>query len=44
MLPCSGPLGSALPLTGALKWNTWCTSTSTGTGTKKGQSWTFVFY
>ena len=44
MLPCSGPLGSTLPLTGALKWGTVWTSTSTGTGFMKGQSWTFVFY
>ena len=38
MLPCSGPLGSTLPLTGALKWGTVWTSTSTGTGIMKGQS------
>ena len=44
MPSCSGPLGSTLPLTGALKWGTVWTSTSTGTGFKKGQSWTFVFY
>ena len=44
MPPCSGPLGSTLPLTGALKWGTVWTSTSTRTGIIKGQSWTFVFY
>ena len=44
MLPCSGPLGSTLTLTGALKWGTVWTSTSTGTGIMKGQSWTFVLY
>ena len=44
MLPCSGPLGYTLPLTGALKWGTVWTFTSTGTGIMKGQSWTFVFY
>ena len=38
MPPCSGPLGSTLPLTGALKWGTVWTSTSTGTGIMKGQS------
>ena len=42
--PCYGPLGSTLPLTGALKWGTVWTSTSTGTGIMKGQSWTSVFY
>ena len=36
--PCSGPLGSTLPLTGALKWGTVQTSTSTDTGIMKGQS------
>ena len=41
--PCSGPLGSTLPLTGALKWGTVWTSTSTGTGIRKGLSWTFAF-
>ena len=44
MPPCSGTLGYTLPLTGALKWGTVWTSTSTGTGIMKGQSWTFVFY
>ena len=44
MPPCSGPLGSTLQLTGALKWGTVWTSSSTGTGIMKGQSWTFVFY
>ena len=44
MPPCSGPLGSTLQLTGALKWGTAWTSSSTGTGITKGQSWTFVFY
>ena len=33
-----GPLGSTLPLTGALKWGTVWTYTSTGTGIMKGQS------
>ena len=44
MPPCSGPLGSTLQLTGALKWGTVWTSSSTGTGIMKGRSWTFVFY
>ena len=44
MSPCSGPLDYTLPLTGALKWGTVWTSTSTGTGIMKGQSWTSVFY
>ena len=44
MLPCSYPLGSTLPLTGASKWDTVWTSTLTGTGIMKGQSWTSVFY
>ena len=44
MSPCSGPLGSTLTLTGALEWSTVWTSTSTGTGIMKGQSWTFVIY
>ena len=44
MSPCSGPLGSTLTLIGALKWGAVWTSTSTGTGIMKGQSWTFVFY
>ena len=44
MSPCSGPLGSTLTLTGALKWGTVWTSSSTGTGIMKGSSWTFVFY
>jgi len=35
---CSGPLGSALPLAGALKWDAVWTSTSTGTGVMKGQN------
>ena len=34
----SGPLDSTLPLTGALKWGTVWTSTSTGKGIMKGQS------
>ena len=38
MPPCSGPLGSILILTGALKWGTVLASTSTGTGIMKGQS------
>ena len=38
MSPCSSPLGSTLPLTGALKWGTVWTSNSTGTGIMKGQS------
>ena len=37
MPPCSGPCGSNLILTGALKWGTVWTSTSTGSGVKKGQ-------
>ena len=41
---CSELLGSTLHLTGALKWGTVWTSTSTGTGIMKGQSWTFAFY
>ena len=44
MPPCSGPLGSTLQLTGALKWGTVWTSSLTGTGIMKGWSWTFVFY
>ena len=36
MSSCSGPLGSTLPLTGALKWGTVWTSTSSGTGIMKG--------
>ena len=40
----TGPFGSTLPLTEALKWGTVLTSTSTRTGNMKGQSWTFVFY
>ena len=44
MSPRSGPLGSTLPLSGALKWGTVWSSTSTGTGVVKGQSWTSVFY
>ena len=44
MPSCSGPLGYTLPLTGALKWGTVWTSSSTGTGIMKGRSWTFVFY
>ena len=35
---CSCPHPSTLPLTGALKWGTVWTSTSTGTGIMKGQS------
>ena len=42
MPPCSGLLGSTLQLTGALKWGTVWTSSSTGTGIMKGR--TFVFY
>ena len=38
MPPCSGPLGSTLILTGALKWGTVWTSTTTGTGIVKGQT------
>ena len=44
MSPCSGPLSSFLPLTEALKWGIVWTSTSTGTGIMKVQSWTSVFY
>ena len=33
MPPCSGPLGSTLQLTGALKWGKVWTPSSTGTGT-----------
>ena len=44
MPPGSGPLGSTLQLTGALKWGTVWTSSLTGTGIMKGQSWTSVFY
>ena len=42
-LQCS-PCGSNLTLTGALKWDTVWSSSSTGTGIMKGQSWTSVFY
>ena len=35
MLPCSGPLGYTLSLTGALKCGTVWTFTSTGTESKK---------
>ena len=38
MPPCSCPLGSSLLLTGALKWGTVQTSTTTDTGIMKGQS------
>ena len=38
MPPCSCPLGSSLLLTGALKWGTVQTSTSTDTGIMKGQN------
>ena len=38
MSPCSWTLGSSLLLTGALKWGTVQTSTSTDTGIMKGQS------
>ena len=38
MPQCSVPLGSTLPLAGALKWGSVWTSTSTGTGIMKGQS------
>ena len=44
MSPCSGPLGSTLQWTGALKWGTVWTSSSTGAGIMKGRSWTLVFY
>ena len=37
MPPCSGPCGSNLILTGALKWGTVWTSTSTGSGIMIGQ-------
>ena len=42
--PCSSPCGSNLTLTEALKWDTVWSSSSTGTGIMKGQSWTSVFY
>ena len=42
--PCFGPLGSTLPIAGALRWGRVWTSTSTGTGIMKGQSWISVFY
>ena len=42
--PCSSPCGSNSTLTGALKWDTVWSSSSTGTGIMKGQSWTSVFY
>ena len=38
MPPCSCPLGSSLLLTGALKWGTVQTSTSTYTGIMQGQT------
>ena len=38
MSPCSGPLCSTLPLTGALKQGTVQTFTSTDAGIMKGQS------
>ena len=38
MPPCPGSLGSTLQLTGALKWGTVWTSSSTGTGIMKGQT------
>ena len=41
---CSGPLGSTLQLTAALKRGTVGTSSSTCKGIMKGRSWTFVFY
>ena len=44
MPPCSGPCGSNLILTGALKWGTVWSSTSTGTGIMKGQSKNFEVY
>ena len=44
MLSCSGPCSSNLILTGALKWGTVWTSTSTGTGIMKGQSKNFEIY
>ena len=37
MPPCFGPLDSTLALTGASKWGTVQTSTSTGKGIMKGQ-------
>ena len=42
--PHSSPLGYSLWLPGALKLGTVQTSTSTGTGIMKGQSWTSVFH
>ena len=44
MPPCSCSLGSSLQLTGALKWGTAQTSTSTDTGIMRGQSWNFEIY
>ena len=44
MPPCSGPLGSTLQLTGALKSGTEWTSSSAGKGFMKGGRWIFVFY
>ena len=41
MPPCSGPLGSTLPLTGALKWGTVWTCISTSKETIHGQSKNF---
>ena len=38
---CSGPLGSILPLTGALKWGTVWISIVTGVETMHGQIWKF---
>ena len=42
MPPCSGPHDHNFILTGALKWGTVWTSSSTSTGIMKGRSWTFV--
>ena len=44
LLPYSSHQRSTLPLTGALKWGTVWTSTSTGTGIMKDQTWRHVFY
>ena len=42
--PCSSPCGSNLTLTGALKWDTVWSSSSTGTGNTQGQSENFEIY
>ena len=44
VLPHSSPQSSTLALTGALKWGTVWTSTSTGIGIVKGQSLNFQIY